>query len=404
MGETESKAVVEVKTAPLPIPTEKEETYFAATARRYRNVFRVLLVTLVLFAVLFVLFFSKAFTYDSLYYFVRDLSGIVSTVGADCDEISYAYHAGESAYALYQGGIVRVSTAGVEIFRPDGEHALCAEIGLEAPRVALSRRYVIVYDFGGNDFYIYNAYDELYHGTTEAPILGITVADSGEFAVLIPSGRSLSAVLYYDTDFSMVQRFERGSATVDMALSENGEKIAFLGIGAEGGVLDIYEIGNPEPTAAVTLSVGTPDTVIFLSAKNAAVVGSDGAVVLQTDGKTLKNIAFAGKRPVSVKKSESGFAVALCEENTRNEAEILLFDKRGTEQFRAKTTGRFSGMSLFGKNVFVLSDDRIRMFSAKGEASVSVTAPVGTKEIFAVSGTRVAAVRNSMTGFYTLGN
>lgn len=404
MGENESKAMVEVKARPMPVAPEKPETYFAVTARRYRNAFRVLLVTLVLFAVLFVLFFSKAFTYDSLYYFVRDLSGIVSSVGADCDEISYAYHAGESAFALYQGGIVRVSTAGVEIFRSDGEQALCAEIGFFAPRVAISRRFVIAYDFGGKDFYVYNAYDELYHGTTEAPILGITVADSGEFAVLVPSERSLSAVLYYDTGFAMTQRFERGFATVDMALSENGEKIALLGLGAEGGVLDVYEIGGAEPTATVALSVGTPDTVMFLSSKNVAAVGSDGAAVLQTDGKMLNGISFSGKQPLSVKKSESGFAVALCEKGSQSDTEIVMLDKRGAEQFRATADGRFVGMSPSGKNLFVLSGDLIRLFSPKGEMLDSVNCPDGTEEILAASGTRVAAVRKSMTGFYTLGD
>lgn len=404
MGENESRAMVEVKASPLPQPAEKPEGYFAVTARRYRNVFRVLLITLVLFAVLFVLFFSKAFTYDSLYYFVRDISGIAATLGTDCDEISYAYHEGDFAVAMYRGGIVRISTAGVEIFRPDGEHALRAEIGFTAPRLAQSRRYVIAYDFGGSDFYVFNAYDELYHGTTDAPILGITVSDSGEFAILVPSGRSLSAVLYYNTDFTLIQRFERGFATTDMAISENGEKIAFLGIGSDGDVLEVYEIGSAEPTATVPLSVGTADSVMFLSSKNIAAVGFGGVAVLQTDGKILKNISYSGRRLLSVRKSEDGFAVAFCEKDTNNGAEISVFDKWGEERYQVRDSGEFRDMTLFGKNLFVLSENRLQAFSAKGEALGIADCKEGADRVLAASATRAAAAGESLAVFYTFGN
>lgn len=403
MEENESKALIKTQEPGLPAATEKPEGYFGAVARRYRNVFRVLLVTLVLFAVLFVLFFSRAFTYDSLYYFVKDLSGIAASVSTDCEEISYTYHAGDSAFALYQGGIVRVSTAGVEIFRSDGERALYAELNLKVPRMALSRRYVIVYDFGGNDFYVYNSYDELYHGTTEAPILGISVADSGAFSVLIPSEKSLSAVLYYDSGFALIQRFERGSATVDMTLSENGEKIAFLGLSVEGGILDVYEIGEREPTASVLLSVGTPVSVLFLTSKNIAVIGEIGATVFQTDGRTLESISFSGKSPVFVSRGENGFAVALCDDETSISAEVILLDKRGSELSRHTFEGTVSGISVSGKNLFVLRNNTIFVYSSKGEEIGKIDCAEGTEEIFAVSATRVAAVRRNMTGFYTVG-
>lgn len=402
MQENESKALVKAPSPVLPMATEKPEGYFGAVARHYRNVSRVLLITLVLFVVLFVLFFSRAFTYDSLYYFVKDLSGIATAVSADCDEISYTYHAGDSAFALYQGGIVRVSTAGVEIFRSDGERALYAELTLHEPRLALSRRYVIAYDFGGTEFYVYNSYDELYRGTTDAPILGITVSDSGAFAVLVPSGNALSAVLYYDSGFALTQRFERASATVDMALSETGEKIAFLGLGADGSLLDVYEIGRGEPTATVALSVDLPQSVLFLTSKNVAVIGTDGAVVFQTDGKMLENISFAGKSPALVAKGDYGFAVALRDQNAPAAAEVLWLDKRGGELCRFPFENGINGLSLSGKTLFVLSGGGIHSFSSKGEAQGSVACAEDTEEIFAVSGTRVAAVRRNVTGFYTI--
>lgn len=402
MEENENKALIKVTSPVLPVATEKPEGYFGAVARRYRNVFRVLLITLVLFAVLFVLFFSRAFTYDSLYYFVKDLSGIAAAVSADCDEVSYAYHEGNSSFGLYQGGIVRVSTAGVEIFRSDGERALYAELTLKEPRLALSRRYVIAYDFGGTDFYVYNSYDKLYHGETDAPILGITVSDSGAFAVLTPSEKALSSVLYYDSGFALTQRFERGSATLDMALSENGEKIAFLGLGTDGGLLDVYEIGGREPTATVSLSVGLPETVLFLTSKNIAVVGENGALVLQTDGKTLENISFGGKSPVLVAGDEHGFAVALCEKNMPTSTGVLLLDKKGDVLFSKEFDCAVSGLALSGKTLFVLSGEKIQSFSSKGEELGSISCAEGTEKIFAVSGTRVAAVRRNITAFYAV--
>ena len=131
-------------------------------------------------------------------------------------------------------------------------------------------------------------------------------------------------------------------------------------------------------------------------------VGENGALVLQTDGKTLENISFGGKSPVLVAGDEHGFAVALCEKNMPTSTGVLLLDKKGDVLFSKEFDCAVSGLALSGKTLFVLSGEKIQSFSSKGEELGSISCAEGTEKILAVSGTRVAAVRRNITAFYAV--
>lgn len=385
------------------ISTGKKTGYFAAVSSCYKFAFRALLIVLILFLVLFSCFFYRAFTYENLFYFAKDFSSLVA-VRQDRISVGYTYHEGNAAFAFYHGGIARVSSAGVEIFGADGTRSLFEERQFTEPRIAVSRKHVIAYDYAGKDFYVYNSYAGLYHGTTEFPILGVYPSDSGAFALLTTSENALSAVTFYDSRFSPAQRFERAFATTDVSVSANGRKIALFGLSAANGVaasvLDIYEIGSPEPVISLSMQEEFPVVAQFLDGKYLFVATSKGAKFLNAEGKSVHEISFQGRTLIAADFAAGGdgVALALTSEELPASADVLVFDRKGNERFHHEYTGKVRDLALGNGFLYVLSESEIRRLAfSGGESAVSCGFDVG--EIFAVDGIHVAAVRASLTEY-----
>ena len=111
--ENKTTALVAVEGERLPVP--KKASYWARISARYTLVWRVLLVVLLLYSVMFILLFSRAFTYDSLFCFFKDLQTVNSFVLSDYSTVSTTYEEGGYTALAYRGGIAFVNTGGIEV-------------------------------------------------------------------------------------------------------------------------------------------------------------------------------------------------------------------------------------------------------------------------------------------------
>lgn len=402
MEQNEQTALVLADRNRAMVASGQRDGYFSNVSRGYRFAFRMLLIVLVLFAVLFTCFFHRAFTYRNLFYFFEDLSGL-SGAKKNCSSIAYTYHEGETDALAFHGGLARISTAGVEIFGADGTRSVMDERRFDAPRLVASRKYVIAYDYAGTEFYIYNSYDLLYHGTSEYPILGVFPSDSGAFALLTASETTLSAVTLYDSRFLPVQRFERALATTGASVSKNGKKLAILGLKLENGirtsVLDLYESGAAEPFASLAIEGEFPLTVKFLGNGYLFLATADGARFLNAEGKTISECSFEGRALLAVDTAgEDGVAIALSTGELSSPVEILAFDKKGNERLRRELCTDVRDLALSSGGVFVLTDGALWRLPFSG-ADEALSVSLDVESIFAVDESRAAAVRSAITEY-----
>ena len=209
---------------------EKPKSYWLRVSLAYTMLYRALLLVLPVFAVLFVITCPRAFSYNSLFCFVKDLQSVSSFAPSEYKTVSYTYREGESRTLSYHGCVANVSTGGIEVYSPGGERLLDVPLQLQAPRAAASDKYLVAYDFGKTGFTVTNAYARLHSGKTEFPIYGASVADTGHIALITSSEQHLSQVLLYDVNFNLLQRFGRASATTAVSVSNNGRYVAITGI------------------------------------------------------------------------------------------------------------------------------------------------------------------------------
>ena len=399
-NDNRSGALVPVgRTDTVPVPqgdSAKKTGYWACVAARYTATWRALVLVTVLFVVLFVLLFSRAFTYDSTFCFFRDLRSVASFTTSDYGTVHTAFAQGDHTALAYRGGVAFVKSDGVEVYAPNGERLMKADRAFARPRAVASRKYLVAYDNGGTTFSVTNSYTELFHGESEYPILGAAVADSGHFALITTSGDALSQVLLYDSNFNLIQRFQRASATVGVHLSQDGKRIALLGMTAENGtvrgVLAVYRLGADDPERTCTYENEIPLAVSYTRNKNYVVLTDVALRCYASDGELRTEVPLEGKTPVGFTAGEDGTVLVLETDEINATHRVLVLDAKGKTAYDGSYGRDVKALSLVDEVVYLLSDGEVARIDADGGEMQTFAVEAGATGIFAVDEERVRVV------------
>jgi len=354
----QSTALVETTEKSL-VATQEKPGYWARVSRRYLWAFRVILILIKIFAVLFVSLTATSFSGNGIYYFAKDLSSIAALAEQDRSMLYYNYGRSAATHAAFRGGTATVHDRGVEILTAAGEPTLIFERAFASPAICASRNYVLAYDLGGTAFSLCNAYDELYRGVTTSPIVYATVTDNGVFAVVTSAVTengvyNPSEVLWYGGNFKLTQRFKRASATTSVSLSADGRYIAILGVSGEGTLLDIYARKSTEPQASLTFE-GFPCAVGFTSSDTVAVLTDAACHTLRTNGKLYKSVSFNGQALLCYDIDEKAVAIALQTDAVRSQVRLVACDKKGNVKYEETKHAEICGLSLVDRTVWILT-------------------------------------------------
>jgi hypothetical protein len=388
--ENKTTALVAVEGERLPVP--KKASYWARISARYTLVWRILLVVLLLYSVMFILLFSRAFTYDSLFCFFKDLQTVNSFVPSDYNTVSATYEEGESTALSYRGGIAFVNTGGVEVYSPDGKRLLDVDVSFKSPRAVASRKYLVAFDCGGTAFSVTNSYTELFRGETDFPIYAAEVSDSGHFALITASNDVLSQVLLYDNNFNLIQRFQRASATVGVSVSDNGKQIALIGVAAITGtaktVVDVYQLGKSTPDYFLSFEQEVPLSVGFTNNRHLTVLTDTALRSCDLDGK-IENETVLDGTPISFTVGSEGAALVLETEKIDATHRVLVLDKRGALLYDGSFDRDVSTVAIGEDEAFLLSGNEVVRIDVDKQQQTAKAVENGATGLFVVDGGQV---------------
>ena len=383
--EKKNTALIAVGGEKLPVP--RKASYWTRIAARYTLVWRALLVVLVLFSVTFMLLFSRAFTYDSLFCFFKDLQMVTSFVPSDYDTVNTTYEEGEYTALSYRGGVAFVNTGGVEVYSPNGRRLLDVDLSLNVPRAVASRKYLLAFDSGGTSFTVTNSYTELFRGKTDFPIYGAEVSDSGHFALITASDEVLSQVLLYDNNFNLIQRFSRASATVGVSVSDNGKRIALLGMAATEGtartILDVYQLGKTTPKQSFAWEGELPLAVGFTNNNTLVVLPDKTMRSCDPDGDIHNEITLDGT-PVLFTVNREGAALVLETEQIAATHRILVLEKRGDTVHDGSFDRDIADIALGEDEIFLLAGNEVIRIDIDKQQQAALPIEAGASELFAL--------------------
>lgn len=354
-------------------PNEKEteknslrKNYFSSLADKYSKASHILYIVLLVCFIFTLVFNSKILTYNNFNYLFKDINTAAEIASNNYNSISYANDKLRVTKA-FRGGVITASTTDMAIYNATGKKSLSINESFVLPEIAVSQKYAVIYDQGGNNYSVYNSFSRVYNTKTTHSISSITVADNGWYAIVSKDNEHNSVVYLYDDDFNLRNSYLFASKYVfSVSINTHGSRIAIVcteAASAGDGYLTsvmICDPGKDSSRAEISLGTGIPFGSSFTNNELLNIVCSDGLYVLDENSGEIKTVyKFNQKNANKMSVSSAGCAIAFSDNKGTVNNTLLVFDETGKMVYDTVINGGISDIEYIEGNVFVNRNDTV---------------------------------------------
>ncbi|MCQ2427988.1 MAG: DUF5711 family protein [Clostridia bacterium] len=347
-------------------------------------------------------------TRENIQYIFRNFAFRLDKNSEISTEIIYSPDSGQS-FALYGQGLAVAGNSGIRIFSATGRNTCSSDFVLASARLTSSSVYAGVYEFGGKDYYIFNSFSKVYHGTSENEIYGMSVSDSGKYVILSGDSEFASSVLLYRSNFSLQTAYRKNSRVISAVLDREGTMLltATVDVNSSGqysSEIELYSVEEEKRISDVAL-VGRFPLKCFFTDDGYGILCKDRVIIWSKDGVQLKEVAFGDREAVAFDNSGELSAVLLKETGkglSVNFHLLMIPHKVGSETETVALSSTPVSLSVFSDTAYVLADSRIFAYNTSGlYAAAELTGKPEGKYILAYAEGKVYYLCNSSA--YTVG-
>ena len=279
-------------------PEMPQNAHYEAISSRLGILQVVLYLSLFAFVVLSLITNSELVTYRNFYYFFKDLNASFESISVYGEEsVSYST-ADEQSFVIYRNGLAVAGNNSVTVFTETGRQTLSQTISYKNPVAEGAGKFLLVYELGGTHYSLYNSYTQIHSGISEYPIQTVSVSDSGMYAIVAASEEYTSVVSLYNSNFSLVNRYNKNGYVMDVDLDAGGSQIAILTSIPKEGLfyteLLLHQPGSGNEEIIVPIGNALALRCAYTEAGDVGVLCSNGYTTVK-DGKTTSFFDFHKK-------------------------------------------------------------------------------------------------------------
>ncbi|MBQ9428870.1 MAG: hypothetical protein IJU41_04920 [Clostridia bacterium] len=334
----------------------EQNAYYQRVSKKLQAAKYLLLLFFVLCAALTFFAYRKNITYDNLRYLLRDVdaAGHLENAG---DKMTYT-PSDTNFYAIFRGDLAVASGSGLSLCRALGSRSFDDRFSAKSPVAATSEKYMVVYDVGGNDFYVYNSLGRVYDGRLEYPVYDAAAADDGHFALLTRDVVGAYVIYVYNRDFKIVSKLSRQNDVADICFV--GKRLCLCELRLDGGYLctDVSTFlpggERVEPLAAergFPLAFGGRGSGYYL-------LLSDGLIFYDKNGEKEQATSFVSKTPLNFAAGKDAIALVLDEKTADTPLGVYVYTTNGKSDSLPAESGLID-LCLLGKKVCLLYDGKL---------------------------------------------
>lgn len=232
-----------------PRVSENIDNHYESLAQKYRLSSVISGIVAGVLVLLMLLFGYKEFTYENIFYFIKDFDNVISSDSYNIDYIEYG--SGENRrYHCYRGGIVASGKYDISVYSSAGRRTATFNDEFVSPNVCVSLKYILAFDIGGNSFSVYNSFLRLYSETLDTGIYSAYVNDLGDFLIHTSTSDYRSVVYHYNDDFERVAAYYFVDYVTDAVISNDGKHIYITTMDVEKGeyiaTVNVYKTGKDQ--------------------------------------------------------------------------------------------------------------------------------------------------------------
>ncbi len=351
-------------------PSAAYNTYYMHVASRYRFLKWILLLGFTLYLVFTLLVFRGSISQENLLYLLRDFN--VSAV-SDGGFSSVIYEEKQNmTFAPFKGELVVAGTADISFYNGSGARTLQGETPCQRPVIETSDKYLLLYDEGGTSYSLYTTIARVKSAVTTSAIQCADVSDSGVYAIATRSQEAKYAITLYSSSFSETARYYRDSYITDIALRNDGEQLAMIGVVSENsalrGVLTLCKVGTEE-MRDISLGECLPLTASYLENGTLAVITDTGVQLIGSDGEIRSSFSISPAMLTSMHVSASRIVLACREDTLGTTHRVYVLDAEGNliaqQSISDKVTRVFASDTPYV--AYVCAQNSIKAFDSDGQ-------------------------------------
>jgi hypothetical protein len=370
--------------------------FYGAVSLVYRVSEFLLLGVLLLFIVISAVKNAGGVTYSNLEYIVRNFAVRLDENSDKATEILYNPDS-DMNYSLYGSGIAVCGNSGVTVFSATGRKTLSYTFNLRSPVMAASSKYILVYENGGCEYRVFNAFSQVYEAGTDYPVRGASVADDGTYVLITGTDQYTSCAEVYDSDFRLRSRYLKNGYIVCAALDRDSRRImlATLSMDSEGRYLTeimVCVLGSDAPEAVYTVRDDFPLACVFRDGGVALICtgafhsfpdGSSQPLSYSYGGRTLSAFACSESSLCLLLENDLPSDVSVGSANRTRTARLLGYD--GSELGSYTTDTAVAAVHMYGSEAYVLQYGLLTVITPTGLIPQNLTSAIMPADVLAYS-------------------
>lgn len=343
-------------------PEMPQNKHYEAISSRLGIMQVILYLSLFAFVILSLIKNSELITYRNFYYFFKDLNASFESIRVYGEEsVSYST-SDEQSFVIYRNGLAVAGNNSVTVFTETGRQTLSKTISYKNPVAKGSGKFLLVYELGGTHYSLYNSYTQIYTGISDFPIQTAVVSDSGMYAIVSASEEYTSSVSLYNSNFSMINRYNKNGYVMDVDLKNDGSEIAILTSASQNGLfyteLSLHRPGTDGDKTSVPIGNSLALQCAYTETGAVGILCNNGYTLVK-DGQSAEFFDFNEKSIMAASLSSDGLAVCLRNTAVSEESELIVFNKDGALMYREASLVSPLQLERCGSSVFLLHSDGI---------------------------------------------
>ncbi len=376
--------------------------YYDGVARIYSAARYALLIFLVVFILIAALRSPESISYDNLMFLLKDLGSVHDASNVEFGNVTYNPDTTLS-FSGFRRNLAIATSGGLRIYEGDGSLIFEGKDKFSNPHIENSNRYLLLYDFGGNSFALYNSFARIYTEKTDYEITGADISDSGMFALVTKTKEYNSAVMLYNKNCKLKNRYLSEDRVIDVSISGDGSRICILTFDAENASfvtkIKISKPGEDQPITTLSLYDAFPLSCEYTSDGNLTVFCDKALYFYDADGNLLGSYAPSGEIEAA-KLTNEGTVIALPKNAVTTSSTVILLDTKGNVAYSGDFEGKITLLDYKDGKVFTLAGNILTATDIKSLSRKSRKASASGKSMIVYSGQDVMICSGSYAEYF----
>jgi len=300
---------------------------------------------------------------------LSDLSFYADTGASGAEEIYYDVGVKQS-FAPFNGGVAVASAGALSIYSGSGEQRLYTGFAMEDPVLRSAGEVNLVFDRGGNSYYLAKNYTLMLSESSEYDIINAKINQEGWFLLVTERPGYKATVSVYDGGYKKVYEWYSADQYVVCAdLSPDSAGMVSGCVASDGGQVEsrifFFSLSDEKPLAQAEIPGSLLLDVYYTAQDGVCAVTTDGLYFYNGEGALTGSFPFTGNYLKAYAGGKPGLtAVLLGNYKAGGGGSLTVLDERGQVKSGAELGEEIISLSAEGGRIAALFADNLKIYSS----------------------------------------